>query len=103
VAGVGGRTAGPDGGESIAAILRRLLTEPAKAEFQDVDDGRILSNAEVLARKLMDRALRGDEKVQGIVIDRVEGKAGRAADPKTGDDGLLADLAALDVSEINDL
>jgi hypothetical protein len=51
----------------------------------------------------MDRALRGDEKVQGIVIDRVEGKAGRAADPKTGDDGLLADLAALDVTEINDL
>lgn len=82
--------------------MRRLLTEPADAEFQD-GLGRVKTNAEVLADRLLDRALRGDEKVQALVIDRVEGKAGRSADPKGGDEALDAELDALAIDEINGL
>jgi hypothetical protein len=101
----GGRSGGrADGDQSIAALLRGLLTEPAgRVSGRVCHEGRVLTNAEILARRLLDRALRNDEKVQNLVIDRVEGKAGRAADPKQGDDALLADLADMDVGEINDL
>jgi hypothetical protein len=37
------------------------------------------------------------------VIERVEGKAGRAADPKSGDAGLERDLDNLDITGIDGL
>jgi hypothetical protein len=71
--------------------------------FQDVTVGRIMNNAEVLARRLMTRALAGDEKAQALVIERVEGKAGRAADPKQPDTALDEQLDAAGLDAINDL
>jgi hypothetical protein len=84
-------------------LLRSLLAETAAPEFQDLESGRVWTNAEALARKLLWRALTGDEKAQQIVIERVEGKAGRAADPKSGDAGLERDLDNLDITGIDGL
>ena len=89
---------GGDGELSLQAILKRLLAETAEPFFQDVTFGREITNAEALARKLLQKALLGNEKAQEMVIDRVEGKAGRAVDAKPLDTTLedLIDRSGVD-------
>lgn len=60
-----------------------------------------MTKREVLARKLIQRALSGDKDAQVIVIERVEGKAGKAADPKIGDDLLESTIDEAGVAALN--
>jgi hypothetical protein len=88
---------------SLQSLLRGLLAEPADREHQVPEVGHVMTNAEALARKLLERALRGDDKAQQMVIERVEGKAGRAADPKTGDGDLDRGLEELSLDGLDGL
>lgn len=65
-------------------LFKRLLREVAVAGFQDVP-GERMSNAEVLARGIMNAALLGDKAARELVIDRVEGKAVRGQTVQTAD------------------
>lgn len=71
----------PDDPTSLTAWLKIIALETAAAVHQD-DPLRKMMNIEVLARKVMDTALAGgmqSTQSRALVIDRLEGKAGRAA------------------------
>lgn len=60
-----------------------------------------MTKREVLARSLVARAMSADKDAQVMVIERVEGKAGKAADPKVGDDLLEATVDKAGVDALN--
>jgi hypothetical protein len=79
--------------------LRKIIVEIAADEFQD--GARRMTNAEVLARKMMQKALDGDKQLQEVIADRVEGKAGRAANVAPADTTLEDQLDRLDLDKLN--
>jgi hypothetical protein len=81
--------------------LKRLLREVAASRHQE--DGSRMTNAEVLARKLLERALEGNQAAQELVVDRVEGKAGRAAPAGASDVQLEEQIDRAAVAALNSL
>lgn len=75
----------------LSILIRRILAEPAAPEFQDMD-GVILTNAEKLARILVNKAL-ADENQFAIeaVLDRAEGK------PVKGQQVMMPDMTVEDM------
>lgn len=62
-----------------------------------------MTNAEALARKLLDRALREDKVAMEMVADRIEGKAVRAAQVNAVDKTVEDQLDHLDNARLDDL
>jgi hypothetical protein len=85
----------------LSDLLRKLLKEVAAPGFQYANSR--MTNAEVLARQLLNRALEGNAGAQEMVIDRVEGKAVRANPVQSTDTTIDDQLDALDKQNLNDL
>lgn len=62
-----------------------------------------MSNAEVLARKLLSKALFEDKVAMEMVADRIEGKAVRAAQVNAVDKTVEDQLDRLDNARLDDL
>lgn len=78
--------------------------EDAAEEFQEkyVGQGR-MKNLEILARGLVQDALNGDKNTRELVIDRIEGKAVRAAQVQPPDTTLEDQLDRASVAALNEL
>jgi hypothetical protein len=62
-----------------------------------------MTKAEVLARSILDRAMDGNQQAQELVIDRVEGKAGKASDIKPPDTTIEDQIGRAEVEALNAL
>jgi hypothetical protein len=93
---------------AFSRVLRRILTEVAADEFQDdptvnPSQRRNLTNAEVLARRLIYKACQGRDAAMEAVFDRVEGKPGRTATQKGSDDHINEQIDQTLVNDLNKL
>lgn len=64
-------------------VLKQIALEQAAPEFQEGD--RVMTNIELLARKLWYTALSNTttaQRTREFIVERLEGKAGRAAPPQ---------------------
>lgn len=93
----------PDDDLGLTGWLRQIIREVAADEHQEVSNGRLMTNAEALARKLLDRALREDKVAMEMVADRIEGKAVRAAQVNAVDKTVEDQLDHLDNARLDDL
>lgn len=91
-----------DPDQSVSAILKRVMTEPAAPEFQKTED-RMMTNAELLARSLIYDALKGDRDAREKVLDRLEGKPIRGQPVFAPDTSLEEQIDRLGVAALNDL
>lgn len=90
--------------QTFTSLLRGIALESAADRHQDTD--RPMSNLEVLARKVFDAALSdgmGSQKARELLVDRLEGKAGRAATPTGANTELDDQLDRTAVSLLNEL
>lgn len=89
---------------NLTVLLRQILMEDAAEEFQEkyVGQGR-MKNLEILARGLVQDALNGDKNTRELVIDRIEGKAVRAAQVQPPDTTLEDQLDRASVAALNEL
>jgi hypothetical protein len=87
---------------SLTELLKTILREDAIAAFQD-DPARRLTNLEVLARGMVNDALGGDRTMREMVVERVEGKAIRAAQVTPADSSLEDQLDRASIAALNDL
>lgn len=63
----------PDSDLRLSLLIRKVLAEVAADKYQDTD-GVVFSNAEKIARILVDRALSENQFAIEAVLDRAEGK-----------------------------
>lgn len=73
-----------DGELRLANLFKSLLNEVCDPAFGR-EYGAGLTNAEVLARRILNDALSGDKAARELVIDRVEGKAVRGEKVQSSD------------------
>ena len=60
---------------SITRIIKEMLDEPAEERFLDVQDkGKSLTWRQAIAKRVLVEAVRGNAKVTGELLDRLEGK-----------------------------
>ena len=60
---------------SITRIIKEMLDEPAEERFLDVQDkGKSLTWRQAIAERILIEAVRGNAKVTGELLDRLEGK-----------------------------
>jgi hypothetical protein len=89
---------------TFTALLRKIAVEQAAEEWQDSSSP--MTNMEVLARKVFNTALREGmqtQRARELVIERLEGKAGRAAPVQGSNTELDDQLDRAAVALLNDL
>jgi len=89
---------------SFSALLRRIALEIAPDLHQETD--RRMTNMEVLARRVFDSALSsgmGAQKARELVVDRLEGKAGRATPVQGANTELDDQLDRVAIGLLNEL
>lgn len=87
---------------TLTALLRRILQEPATKDRQD-DPTRTMTNLEVIARGMVADAANGDKTMRELIVDRIEGKAVRAAQVQPIDTSLEEQLDKAAITELNKL
>lgn len=84
-------------------LLKQILLEEAAEEFQEEGSNTRMKGIEILARGLIDDALRGDKNTRALVIERIGGKAVRAAQVQPPDTTLEDQLDRASVEALNSL
>lgn len=86
---------------NLTALLKSILLEDAVDAYQESD--RTMTNLEVIARGMVADAMRGGGAARELVIDRVEGKAVRAAQVTPPDTSLEEQIDRSSVEALNAL
>lgn len=87
---------------NLTDLLKQVLLEMAGPKYQEAI-GRPISNLEVIARGMVDDAMRGDKQMREMVIERVEGKAVRAAQVQPADTTLEEQLDRASINALNEM
>lgn len=83
-------------------MFKRLLAEVASPKFQ-TNEAAVLTNADVLARGILEDAMAGDKAAREIVLDRVEGKAVRGQTIQSADTTVEDQITEAEVALLNNL
>lgn len=86
----------------LTELLKKILREDAPANYQD-DPTRRISSLEVIARGMVSDAMKGDKTMREMVVERVEGKAVRAAQVTPPDSSLEEQIDRAAIAALNEL
>lgn len=84
----------------MGTLFKRLLREAAPVEYQ-IEDGRLVTSAEVLAKRILADALRGDRNMRDLVVAYTEGKPGTKQEQKVADTSIEDQIDRAAVAHLN--